>query len=57
MLSEQVQYQGKAGNLIFKMAFLEILASANQAGFYSDSRKYASYNVNALRIYIQNNAV
>ena len=31
MLSERVQYQGKAGffNEIFKMVFLEILASAN----------------------------
>ena len=35
MLSEQVQYQGKAGilNWIFKMVFLEILASVNQADF------------------------
>ena len=35
MLSEWLQYQGKAGffNWIFKMVFLEILASANKLGF------------------------
>ena len=41
MLSEWFHYQGKAGcfNGIFK-TFLEILASANWAGFRSDSSSH-----------------
>ena len=42
MLGKWLHYQGKAGffNWIFKMVFVEILASANKVGFRSDIHVY-----------------
>ena len=66
MLTEWVQYQGKAGFLkrIFKMVFLEILSSVNWAGFRSDShiflpcmqlRSYNTYGENFLHLLFLHN--